>query len=145
MAGEGLNYTQAQCSILKYATPIKCHFDCQRRPFFGGHFTKTYSTKFPPVTMKSSPITACHKIQWLQFANKNIVGLQSWHSNIHFQIPKTPKISTLQLRLNSTLTTTSAQHSRALFKFEVWCGVVFSVLHVIVIKDTIKRRRIRSN
>ena len=28
---------------------------------------------------------ACHKIQWVQFVNKNIVGLQSWHFGRHFQ------------------------------------------------------------
>ena len=57
------------------------------------------SAKFPPFTVKASPKTACHKIQWLQFANRNIVGLQSWHSSRHFQIPITLAISTLQLRL----------------------------------------------
>ena len=55
--------------------------------------------KVSPFTVKSSPKGACHKIQWLQFANRNIVGFQSWHSSIHFQIPITPAISTLQLRL----------------------------------------------
>jgi hypothetical protein len=35
----------------------------------------------------ASPKIACHKIQWLQFANRNIGGLQSWHSSKHFQIP----------------------------------------------------------
>ena len=63
------------------------------------HFTKMCFVKFLQATMKASPKTACHKIQCLQFANKNITGLQSWHSNRHFQISITPAISTLQLRL----------------------------------------------
>ena len=63
---------------------------------------KNVLCKFSLVTMKVSPKTACHKTQWLQFANGNIVGFQSWHSSRHFQIPITPAISTqhrLQLRL----------------------------------------------
>ena len=65
------------------------------------HFTKMCSTKFPPFSVKASPKTAYHKIQWLQFANRNIVGLQSWHSSRHFQIPITIAILTLQLRLGT--------------------------------------------
>jgi hypothetical protein len=48
------------------------------------------------------PKIACHKIQWLQFANKNIVGLQFWPPSRHFQIPITLVIPTWhwpQLRL----------------------------------------------
>ena len=55
--------------------------------------------KFPLVTMKASSKFVCHKIQWLQFANKNCVGRKSWHSSRHFQIPITLAILTLQLRL----------------------------------------------
>ena len=40
------------------------------------HFTKMCSAKFPPFTVKVSPKIACHAIQWLQFANRNIVGFQ---------------------------------------------------------------------
>ena len=65
-----------------------------RKFIFWGHFTKMCSAKFPPFTMKASPKTAYHKIQWLQFANRIIVV-----TSIHFQIPVTPAISTLQLRL----------------------------------------------
>jgi hypothetical protein len=52
--------------------------------------------------VEASPKMACRKIQWLQFANRNIVGFQSWHSIRHFQIPITLATSTrhwLQLRL----------------------------------------------
>ena len=90
-----------QCSILKSSTLVKCHF---------GHllisillkiyFAKMCSTQFPPFTVKASPKSVCHKMQWLQFANRNTTGLQSWHSSKHFQIPITLAISTLQLRLN---------------------------------------------
>ena len=70
--------------------------------FSFGNFTKMRSTKFPPVKVNlASPKTTCHKIQWLQFANKNIAGLQFWHSSIHFQIPINPAISTLHLRLGT--------------------------------------------
>ena len=41
------------------------------------------------------------QIQWLQFANKDIFGFQSWHSSRHFQIPITTAISTMQLRLGT--------------------------------------------
>ena len=68
---------------------------------FWGHFTKMCCTKFPPFTMKASLKTACHKIQWVQFVNRNTVGLQSWHSSRHFQILVTPTILTLQLRVNT--------------------------------------------
>jgi hypothetical protein len=61
-----------------------------------------YSAKFSPFTMKASLRTAYHKIQWQQFANKNIIGFQSWHSSINFQIPITLAISTLQLRVDTT-------------------------------------------
>ena len=44
---------------------------------------------------------ACHKIQWLQFVKRIIVGLQSWHFSKHFQIPIIPAISTLQLPLGT--------------------------------------------
>jgi hypothetical protein len=71
-----------QCSLLKSSTPIKCCFG--RVLFcFVGHFTKMCFTKFPPFTMKVYRKIVCHKIQWRQFANKNIIGLQSWHSDRH--------------------------------------------------------------
>ena len=66
----------------------------------GGHFTKMCSIKFPPIIVKSSPTIIYHKIQWLQFANRNIAGLRSLHSSKHFQIPITPVISFLQLRID---------------------------------------------
>lgn len=48
--------------------------------------------------MKVSPKSACHKIQWLQSANRNIDGLQilALYSR-HFQIPISTTISTPQL------------------------------------------------
>ena len=105
----------AQCSILKSSTPVKCHFGCQKSVcvcvfhflFILGHFTKMCSANFPPVTVKASPKTACHKIQWLQFANRNVVGLRSWHSSGHFQIPITPAISTRHTNCNFNLTSTT--------------------------------------
>ena len=75
---------------------------------FPGHFTKMCFVEFPPFTVKAYPKTACHKIQWLQFLNRNIVGLQSRHSSKHSQISMTPAISTmhwLQLRLGNCTTT----------------------------------------
>ena len=72
-----------------------------RKVFAWGHFTKMCFAKFPPFTMKASPKISYHKIKWPQFANRNIVGLQFWHSSRHFQIPITPPISTLQLRLGT--------------------------------------------
>ena len=76
-----------------------------------GHFTKMCYAKFPPVIKKASPKTNCHKIQWLQFANRNIVGLLSWHSSSHFQILINPAILTMWLQLNTNcnfgLTSTS--------------------------------------
>ena len=72
--------------------------------FFGfGHFTKMCFAKFPTWTfiVKASPKIVCHKIQWLQFANKGIGGFQSWHFSKHFQIPTTLAISTLQLWLGT--------------------------------------------
>ena len=68
---------------------------------FWGHTTKMYYAKCLPFVVKASPRTAHHKIQWLQFVIRNIVGLQSWHSSIHFQIPITPATSTVQLRLGT--------------------------------------------
>ena len=65
--------------------------------------------------VKTFPKIACHKIQWLQFANKDVVGLQSWHSSRHFQILITLAISTLQLRLGTDYnfglaSTTTCEH-----------------------------------
>ena len=68
----------------------------------GGYFTKMCSTKFSLITVNASPKIACHKIQWLQLANRKIIRFQSWHSGKHFQIPITLAISTMewqQLRL----------------------------------------------
>ena len=62
------------------------------------NFTKMCYAKFPPIIVKASPKIVCHKIQWLHFANKHIVGLQSWHSSRHFQTPITPAILTPQLQ-----------------------------------------------
>ena len=84
---------------------IKVFNTCQipfwpsKKFYFLGHLTKMRSAKFSPFIVKASPKTAHHKIQWLQFANSNIAGLQSWHSSRHFQIPITPAILTLQLWL----------------------------------------------
>jgi hypothetical protein len=66
-----------------------------KRVFLGGALYKSVLYK---VRVKVSPKIASHKIQWLQFVNKNIVGLQSWRSYRQFQIPITPTISILQLR-----------------------------------------------
>ena len=52
-----------------------------------GQFTKMCSAKFPLVIVKASSKNACHKISWLQCANWTRVGLKSWHSSRHFQIP----------------------------------------------------------
>ena len=87
-----------------------------------GHFTKMCSAKFPLVKLKASPETTYHKIPCLQFANKNIVGLQSWHSSRHFQIPITPTISHLELWLNikcnfSLASTTTCEHG---FSKQIW-------------------------
>ena len=74
------------------------------RGFFfwgGGHFIEMCSAKFPPVTVKASPQIACHKIQWLQFPNRNIVGFQYWHSCRHFHISITFAILTLRLQLGT--------------------------------------------
>jgi len=56
--------------------------------FVSGALHKNVLCKVPRFTRKASQ-SACHKIQWLQFAHRNIVGLQSWHSIKHFQIPIT--------------------------------------------------------
>ena len=76
-----------------------------KKAFFGGgHFPKMCYAKFPPFTVKASPNIACHKTQWLQFVNRDIVGLQSWHSRHSriFQMSTTLAILTrhwLQLQL----------------------------------------------
>ena len=72
------------CSILKSSTLVKYHFGCQIFLFVFEHFTKMCSAKFPPILVKASPKIACHKIQWLQFASRNIAKLQSSHSDRHF-------------------------------------------------------------
>ena len=59
------------------------------------------SAKFPSINVKASSKIVCHKIQWLQFSNKNIVGLQSWHFDRNFQITITFAILTLQLQLGT--------------------------------------------
>ena len=69
--------------------------------FLFGHFTQMCFAKFPPFTVKASPKIACHKILWLQFASRNIAGLQSWHSSKFFQIPINLAILTLQLWLGT--------------------------------------------
>ena len=74
-------------------------FGLSKKFVFWGQFTKMCSTKFPPIIVKASTKNAYHKIPCLQFANRNIARLQSWHSGIHFQILITPTISTLQLWL----------------------------------------------
>jgi hypothetical protein len=82
---------------LKSSTLVKCHVGRQKRFFgggVGGHFTKLCSAKFSTFTVKAFPRLACHKIQWLQFANRNVIDFQSWHSSRHFQIPITLAIST---------------------------------------------------
>ena len=73
--------------------------------FIFWHFTKMCYANFPPFTVKASPKIAYHKIQWLQFANKNIARLQSWHSSQHFQIPITHVIwlCNFDLALTATL------------------------------------------
>ena len=79
-------------------------FNASQMPFWSSIFfgcINMCSAMFPPFTMKASPKTACHNIQWLQFVNRNIVGLQYCHSSRHFQIPITLAISTLQLGFNA--------------------------------------------
>ena len=90
--------------------------------FVGGQFTKLCFAKFPPFIVKASPKTACHKIQWLQFVNRNIARLQSWHSSRHFQNPITPTISTQQLWLRTDYnfglaSTTICEHG---FSKQIW-------------------------
>ena len=79
-----------------------CQMPFSPSNFYFGHFTNMCSTKVLPFTVKASPKFACHKIQWLQFANRNIVGLQFWHSSNHFQIPM------ISCNFDSALTATSA-------------------------------------
>jgi hypothetical protein len=67
----------------------------------GGALHKNVLCKVSPFIVKASPTIAYHKIQWLQCANRNIDGLQYWHSSIHFRIPITSAILTLQLRLGT--------------------------------------------
>ena len=92
-------------TILKSSMSIKCHFGRQKSFFLcllWEHFTKMQPAKFPPFTVKASLETACDKIHWLKFVNRNMAGLQSWYSSRHFQIPITPATSTwhwLHLRL----------------------------------------------
>jgi hypothetical protein len=85
-----------QCSMLKSPTPVKCHFGRQRRLFFSRALHKNVLCK-----VKASPNIAYRKIQWLQFANRNIIGLQSWHSSRCFQISIILAILNLQLRLGT--------------------------------------------
>ena len=96
--------TRNRCSILKFSMHVECHFAHQILFFFvlfWGHFTKMCFAKFPPFTMKTSPKTACHKIQWVRFVNRKIAGLQCRYSSIHFQIPILVAISALQLQLGT--------------------------------------------
>ena len=67
-----------------------------KKPFFLWALHKNVLCKVPLVIVKASP---CHKIHWLQVANKTIVGLQSWHSSKHFQIPTTLATSAWQAQL----------------------------------------------
>lgn len=53
------------CSILQSSTPIKCHFNHQRRFFYNEHFTRICSGKFSLVTVKAFAKSACHKLQCL--------------------------------------------------------------------------------
>ena len=88
---------QPKCHMLGFLLLILFYFSIfQNLDFFS--FTKMCYAKFPPIIVKASPQIVYHKIQWLHFANKNIVGLQSWHSSRHFQIPVTRAISPLQLQ-----------------------------------------------
>ena len=66
----------------------------------GGTSQKCALQSFHPAQWRP-PKIACHKIQ--HFVNSNLVGLQSWHSSRHFQIPITLAISSrhwLQLWLD---------------------------------------------
>ena len=121
-----------QCSILKSPTPVKCHFGCQKSFLFFGHFTKMCSAKFPPIIWRPLQKHACHKVQWLQFANRTTNGLQSWHSSIHFQIQITLAIQLCNF--DSALTATSAWQALKGCKKKVWNFWVksdyFETLHI---------------
>ena len=98
MSGDALGLQE-----IKYVFNVEVFNTCQvsfwlsnKAPLFGGgNFTKMCHAKFPPVTLKASPKIACHKIQWLQFANRNIARLRSRHSGKHSQNPITTAISTM--------------------------------------------------
>ena len=83
-----------QCLILKPLTHVKCHFGCQKRAFLFGTLHKNVLCKVSTNNIEGLSKIACHKIQWLQFANRNIYGVQCWHSSIHFRIPITVATST---------------------------------------------------
>ena len=143
-----------QCSILKSPTHVKCHFGRQKSFLFVGHFTKLCSAKFLRFIVKVSPKTAYCKIRWLQFANRNNIRLQSWHSSRHFHISITLVVSTRQLRLGKHIYmwTWSSQIDRigwrviakvdwnlkhwmhwyerhyAVFRWKVWIGLEFLTL-----------------
>ena len=78
-------------------------------------FTTMCYAKFPLVTAKASQKITYHTIHWLQFAQWKIGGFQSWHSNIHFQIPITPAILTLHLRVD-----TACNFGLALWESALW-------------------------
>ena len=84
-------------------TVTSCHMPFWPSKFFVlffGHFTKMCFAKVSLVIVKASSKISCHIKLWLQFTNRNIVGLQSWRFSRHFQIPITPAILTLQLGLS---------------------------------------------
>ena len=81
--------------------PFKFCFGCRKSSLFVfGALHKNVLYKVFTLHCEGLTKTARHKIQWLQFVNRNIVGLQSWHSSRHFQIPITLAISILQLQLD---------------------------------------------
>ena len=90
-----------QCSILKSSTHVKCHFGRQKS-FHFLFFWALHKNAFYKVSTNQSEGLSQNCLSQNTMATicyKNIVGLQFWHSSIHFQIPINPTISTLHLRL----------------------------------------------
>lgn len=50
-------------------------FWLSKKSFFFKHFTKMFFAKFSPIAVEAFPKIGGHKIQFLQCANRNIVGL----------------------------------------------------------------------
>ena len=91
------NWVQCRDRILKTIVwPSK-------KALFGGKLHKNVLYKVFTSHSEGPSKNRLSQNTGLQFANRNIniVGLQSWHSSIRFQIPITCGIWTLQLRLGT--------------------------------------------